>query len=94
MKFDIKKHISVQEVISTKNVYLNHLVKHQRKYLILLLLIVLGIPLFSNYLQNEPLIMGGESYYHLSQTKTISIYEEAILLSSIRLSTHKRRTTS
>ena len=74
MKFDIKKHISVQEVISTKNVYLNHLVKHQRKYLILLLLIVLGIPLFSNYLQNEPLIMGGESYYHLSQTKTISIH--------------------
>ena len=74
MKFDIDKHLTKQEVISTKNVYLSHLVKHQKKYLILLLLIVLGIPLFSNYLQDEPLIMGGESYFHLSQTEVISNY--------------------
>jgi hypothetical protein len=71
MKFNLHEQLHDQEIIS-RNIYLTHLIKHQKKYLLLLLIIVLSIPLFSNYLADKPLIMGGESYYHLSQAKEIN----------------------
>ena len=62
-----------QEIIGKKNKVLCHLVKHQKKYLILLLLIIWSIPLLTNLANNEPIIKGAESYYHLSQAKDITI---------------------
>ena len=62
-----------QEIIGKKNKILCHLIKHQRKYLILLLLIVWLIPFLTNVTNNEPVIKGAESYYHLTLAKEITI---------------------
>lgn len=62
-----------QEVIGKKNPWLCHLVKHQRKYLILVFLILISIPLLGNIVNNDPVIKGTESYYHLSQTNEITL---------------------
>ncbi len=52
--------------------YWEHLIKYQKIYLALLAILVLVIPTITNYLQGEPLIMGEESYAHLSQAKDLS----------------------
>jgi hypothetical protein len=67
------EHKDKQEIIGKKNKVLCHLVKHQKKYLILLLLIIWSIPLLTNLANSEPVIKGAESYYHLSQAKEITI---------------------
>ena len=62
-----------QEIIGKKNKWLCHLIKHQKKYLILLLLIIWLIPLLTNLANNNLVIKGAESYYHLDQAKEITI---------------------
>src|SRR3989344_9236796 len=52
--------------------YGEHLINYQKIYLVLLVIFILGIPALTNYLQEEPLIRGGESYAHLSQAREIS----------------------
>ncbi|MBI2146151.1 hypothetical protein HYU22_02320 [Candidatus Woesearchaeota archaeon] len=54
------------------NSYFIHALKHQRAYLILLLIVMLLVPILSALYQHVPLGKGGESYYHLSQAQTIS----------------------
>ncbi len=52
--------------------YWEHLIRYQKLNLILLVILVLGIPSFTNYLLGEPLIRGGESYDHLFQARDAS----------------------
>lgn len=52
------------------NAYLDHALKYQRRYLPLLIIIVLLVPILSAVFQGVPLSKGGESYYHLSQART------------------------
>ena len=52
--------------------YWEHLINYQKIYLVLLVILILGIPALTNYLQGEPLIRGGESYGHLSLAREIS----------------------
>ncbi len=46
--------------------YFKHVLQSARTYLFIVLLMVLGIPLLVNRVRGNPLIMGPESYYHLS----------------------------
>ncbi len=55
------------------NRVLQHCFQYQHLYLPLLALVVLAIPLLLNVLQGEPLLQGGESYYHLSQARDLSL---------------------
>ncbi|MEK6950434.1 MAG: hypothetical protein AABX13_01795 [Nanoarchaeota archaeon] len=52
---------------------IQHCLCHQQLYLSLLALLVLTIPLILNAFHHEPLLQGGESYYHLSQARDISL---------------------
>ncbi|MEK6809840.1 MAG: hypothetical protein AABY40_04140, partial [Nanoarchaeota archaeon] len=51
------------------NYYFNKLLRYQRVCLCLLLVILLAIPIFSNYQKEKPLLIGGESYYYLSSAQ-------------------------
>jgi hypothetical protein len=73
MNFDIREKGIEQKIISDKNPWFNHFVKNQRSYFLLLALILLMIPLLSNYIHGKPIIMGEESYYHLSQIDQIGL---------------------
>ncbi len=50
------------------------LLKYPRFYLSILLILLLAVPLISNYLSEKPLIMGPESYYHLYQSQHLDSY--------------------
>ncbi len=69
---EIKQQISGQRIISGKNPIFNHLVQNHKSYLLLVLILVLAIPLLTNYSIGKPIIMGGESYYHLFQARNSS----------------------
>ncbi len=56
------------------NRVLRHGLRYQYIYLPLLTLVLLAIPLLLNALQHEPLLQGGESYYHMSQARELSPY--------------------
>ena len=60
--------------------YVSHLLRHQKIYLCLLLVILTGLSLFSSYLQSKPLLMGGESYYYLSSAREELPYHPLTLL--------------
>ena len=47
-------------------------IKFKKTGIMLLTLIVLAIPLLINFLKNKPLLMGSESYYHLSQQASLT----------------------
>jgi len=64
-----------QKIISSKNAVFNHLLQNQRAYLLLLLVLVLVIPSLINYSMGKPIIMGGESYYHLSQARDADLLQ-------------------
>ena len=51
--------------ISGRNPYLAHFLKYPKAYLLLSLLVVLMLPLLINLVNGEPLLKGGESYFHL-----------------------------
>ncbi len=75
IKDSLKHHLRKYEQLFDKVEYdevLNHLVKHKYLYLLCLTLLVLGIPFLSNLWQNQPLLKGPESYYHLSEAQQIS----------------------
>ena len=57
-----------------------HLLRYQKIYLSALLIILAALPLFSNYLQSKPLLMGGESYYYLSSAREELPYHPLTLL--------------
>lgn len=52
---------------------LKHLYRYQKWYILLLVLILLMTPLISNLLQSKPLIMGIESYFHLTSAENVKI---------------------
>ena len=64
-----------QKIISGKNQFFNHLIQNQKAYLFLLLVLVIAIPLITNYSTGKPIIMGGESYYHMSQAEDANILQ-------------------
>ncbi len=43
----------------------SHFIKHQKKYLVLLAVLILLLHFAANYLAGKPLLSGAESYYHL-----------------------------
>ena len=49
--------------------WFTHILKFQKTYLLLLLLITISFPLISNLYDDGPSIKGSESYYHLSLSK-------------------------
>lgn len=59
-------------LISEKNRYLSHLLRNQKKYLTGLILLLSGIVFLSNFFKNKPLLLGGESYYHLFNSLNFS----------------------
>ncbi|MBU0459328.1 MAG: hypothetical protein KKH52_00890 [Nanoarchaeota archaeon] len=54
-----------------ENQYFDFFIKHKKNVLIVLLLILLLTPLLINYLHQKPLIIGEESYYHLTLSKQL-----------------------
>ena len=72
MNPEIEKHLHSQEIIDVKNKYFSHLLKHQKKYLVILMIIIFFVPLINNSIDGKPTIIGEESYYHLSQAKEVS----------------------
>lgn len=90
IKDSLKHHFSKYEHLFDKVEYdevLNHLVKHKYLYLLCLTVLLLGIPFFSNLWQEQPLLKGPESYYHLSEASQLSwknyYYFPLNLLSSV-----------
>src|SRR3989344_6599029 len=63
-----------------RNYYFNHLLRYQKIYFCLLLIILFAVPLSSNYRQEKPLLMGGESYYYLSSAQQELPYHPLTLL--------------
>lgn len=55
------------------NRVLPHYLQYQHLYLSLLAFIILALPLVLNAFHHEPLLQGGESYYHLSQARDLSL---------------------
>lgn len=72
MKIKNKKTGLQEELISKNNFILLHFLKYKKLYLGLLLIIILAVPLLKNFLLDKPLIMGEESYYHLSSAQEIN----------------------
>jgi len=50
-----------------------HLLRYQKLYLCLLLMVFSVLSTFSSYVQGKPLLVGGESYYHLSSAQGPSL---------------------
>ncbi len=48
------------------SIWLKHILRYQRWYLLSLLIVLLSLPVLFNSLQGKPLLVGEESYYHLS----------------------------
>ena len=48
------------------NKYFRHVLDHQKKYLLLLLMAIASVKLTSNYYGGNPALVGGESYYYLA----------------------------
>ena len=63
-----------------RNYYLDHLLRYQKIYLCLLLVILFVIPIHSNYQQQKPLLIGEESYYYLSSAQQDLPYNPFTLL--------------
>jgi len=59
---------------------LAHLLRHQKIYLSALLVLLFALSLLSNYLQEKPLLMGGESYYYLSSAQQELPYNPITML--------------
>ncbi|MDP3698684.1 MAG: hypothetical protein Q8R47_03785 [Nanoarchaeota archaeon] len=59
--------------------YFNHLLRYQKIYLCGLLMLLSALSLFSNYLQEKPLLMGGESYFYLSSGQPDPSYQPLTL---------------
>jgi len=60
--------------------YFSHILRYQKIYLCSLLIIFSGLTLFSNYVHEKPLLVGGESYYFLSSARTELRYHPLTLL--------------
>lgn len=52
--------------------YLNHFARHQLKYLLSMVIIVITIPLLYNALNSKAFLMGEESYYHLYEAQEVN----------------------
>ena len=61
--------IKKEEILSR---LIKNLAIHSHKYLLMVLILILFVPLAYNLANHKPLIMGEESYYHLNQAKTIN----------------------
>ncbi|MBU0457429.1 MAG: hypothetical protein KKD75_04770 [Nanoarchaeota archaeon] len=74
-----------QELISSKNKYFSHLLKHQKKYLVSLLVLIFIFQTALNFIKNKPLMIGGESYYYLSISQNMGFQYNplTLLLSTI-----------
>lgn len=63
--------------------YFNLILRYQRTFLSVLLIVLWSIPLLSNYLEEKPLLIGGESYYYLSSAQQELPYHPFSLLLKI-----------
>lgn len=66
------KKLGLSNLINQNNKYFTHLIKHQYKYIFSLLITILLIPLIVNFMIGKPVIMGEESYYHLSSDNQVN----------------------
>ncbi len=62
-----------QDLINN-NRFFSHILKYKVGYLSLILFLVLLVPAVCNFWQDKPIIMGVESYYHLSLAESASWY--------------------
>lgn len=58
--------INSQDIID-KNQYMIHLLKHQKKYLLSLLILIFLVHIINSTISDKPLLIGGESYYYLAK---------------------------
>ena len=56
-------------IFNTDNPIFKYIIEHQQRYLLAVLIVVLFLPLLFNSLLGKPLLIGAESYYHLSQAQ-------------------------
>ncbi len=71
-KVKLEKELEEMKILNRKNSLFQHLVKHQKYYLISLIVILFLILLFTNIALERPLFLGEESYFHLAESKTIT----------------------
>ncbi len=53
--------------------FVQHCLRHQKTYLLLLFVILSGVILFNNFREEKPLLTDAESYYHLSLAREVSL---------------------
>lgn len=70
---EISKREEDQTLITKRNKYFNFILNHYKLVLLLILLFVLLIPLTTNLIRGNPLVMGEESYANLLATKQITV---------------------
>ena len=78
------KTVSPEVDLIGKNSYFVHLLRHQKKYLLILLLGTLIAPAFLAWKNQQPLLQRGESYYYLALLQTFipgeALYQYAFIL--------------
>ncbi len=60
---------STPDTTKKENSFFLHVLQHQKKYLTLLLLFMNTVPFLSNFYEDKPMLIGGESYYYLSSAQ-------------------------
>ena len=63
----------IADNIITDNRYMNHLIFHQKKYLVSLASLILLVPLISRFIINRPLFVGSESYFFLEKLSILNL---------------------
>lgn len=69
--------------LKTEEPFFLHVLRHQKKYLSLLLLLIIAIPFLSNAYGDKPLLIGGESYYYLSSAQQGSYNHPLTVLAAV-----------
>ncbi len=73
-----------QQLLDPNNKYFFFLLNHRKKILVLVLLAILLVPTLSAYLNGNPIIMGGESYFNINSSQgKISEYNPLTFLLSL-----------
>ena len=58
----------------------SHFIEHQKKYIILAIILIFSIQMISNFIADKPLIIGSESYYHLHLSEQGTHYNPLVNL--------------
>ncbi len=74
---------STPDTAKKENHFFLHILRHQKNYLTLLLLFMNAIPFLSNFYEDKPMLIGGESYYYLSSAPREAYHHPLTVLAAI-----------